>query len=339
EIKGGVEYMRNDVYNLYGRDLHGSYVFASLEDFENGIYDVYNLRTPAAGYSVDDTAAALVYTQLSPFIQDTWQVSDALSLTYGVRVNIPSVKDAPVQTPGFEQAFGYKNDYKLGSDNKVILPRFAFNYTFDTERYSQLRGGIGAFQSMPPMVWLANPYQNNGVTLTSYRSFDPNAVPFSADPYNQNVPAGGSGFNLIDTIDPDFKLPTVWKASLGYDAELPWMGLVASAEFQTIRAKDAPYYQAINIGEVQGYLADGRESYYCTMGSLSSSQKNCGRNPAFSNQSTRLGNTDRGQSNSITLSLDKPMSNGWYGNLSYTQTHASEVGSDGSSQAWSSYQY
>src|SRR5690606_7519031 len=69
------------------------------------------------------------------------------------------------------------------------------------------------------------------------------------------------------------------------------------------------------------------------------SQKNCGRNPAFSNQSTRLGNTDRGQSNSITLSLDKPMSNGWYGNLSYTQTHASEVGSDGSSQAWSSYQY
>ena len=339
EIKGGFDYQRHDVFNLYGRDLHGSYVFESLEDFAAGNYDVYNVRTPSAGFDVNDTAAALVYTQFSPFLQDTWQVNDALSVIYGVRVNIPGVEDAPIRTPGFEEAFGYRNDYKLGSDNKVILPRFAFNYTFDTPRYSQLRGGIGAFQSIPPFVWLANPYQNNGVTLTSYRSFDPDAVPFSPDPNNQNIPPGGSGFNLIDTIDPDFKLPTVWKASIAYDAELPWMGMVASAEFQTIRAKDAPYYQAINIGEVQGYLADGRESYYCTMGSLSSSQKNCDRNPDFSNQSTRLGNTDKGQSNSITLSLNKPLSNGWYGNFSYTQTHASEVGSDGSSQAWSSYQF
>src|SRR3546814_14012921 len=27
---------------------------------------------------------------------------------------------------------------------------------FDTERYSQLRGGAGVFQSIPPFVWLAN---------------------------------------------------------------------------------------------------------------------------------------------------------------------------------------
>src|SRR5690606_25259273 len=31
--------------------------------------------------------------------------------------------------------------------------------------------------------------------------------------------------------------------------------------------------------------------------------------------------------------------NGWYGNLSYTYTKASEVGSENSSQAWSGYQY
>src|SRR5690606_33982085 len=32
-------------------------------------------------------------------------------------------------------------------------------------------------------------------------------------------------------------------------------------------------------------------------------------------------------------------SNGWFGSLSYTRTRATEVGSDGSSQAWSSYQF
>lgn len=339
-IKGGFDYLRHDVYNLYGRDLHGSYVFESLADFANGDYDVYNLRAPAPGFGVDDTAAALVYSQFSPFLQDTWQVNDQLSVTYGVRVNIPKADKAPELSPGFEEAFGFRNDYKLGSSNKVVLPRFSFNYAFDTERYSQLRGGIGAFQSVPPFVWLANPYQNNGgVTALSYRSFDPDAVPFSADPYNQNVPAGGSALRQIDTIDPDFKLPSVWKVSLGYDTELPWYGLVGSVELQSIRSKDAAFYQALNIGESQGQLADGRNSYWCTLGNNSSSNKNCGRNAAYTTNSTFLTNTDEGASTSLTFSLDKPIANGWWGNVSYTYTKATEVGSNASSQAWSSYQF
>lgn len=340
-IKGGFDYLRHDVFNLYGRDLHGSYVFESLEDFAAGNYDVYNLRAPAPGFGVEDTAAALVYSQVSPFLQDSWQVTDNLSVTYGVRVNIPKVDEAPEQAPGFEEAFGFRNDYKLGSDNKVVLPRLSFNYMFDTPRYSQLRGGIGAFQSVPPFVWLANPYQNNGgVTALSYRVFDPTDAPFSPDPYNQNIPSTGSPSNQIDVIDPDFKLPTVWKASLGYDAELPWYGLIGSVELQSIRAKDAAFYQALNIGEVQGTLADGRNSYWCELGgSSSSSNKNCGRNPDFSFNSTRLTNTDEGSSTSLTLALNKPLSDSWYGNISYTYTKATEVGSDASSQAWSSYQY
>ena len=339
-IKGGFDYMRHDVFNLYGRDLYGSYVFESLEDFAAGNYDVYNLRAPAPGFTVEDTAAALVYSQFSPFLQDTWQVNNSLSVAYGVRVNIPKVDDAPEVSPGFEEAFGYRNDYKLGSDNKVVLPRFSFNYMFDTPRYSQLRGGIGAFQSVPPFVWLANPYQNNGgVTALSYRSFDPATVPFSPDPNGQNIPTGGSALRQIDTIDPDFKLPTVWKASLGYDAELPWYGLIGSVELQSIKAKDAAFFKALNIGQAQGTLADGRESYWCDLGSTSRSNANCGANPDYTTNSTVLTNTDKGGSNSLTLSLDKPMSNGWYGNLSYTYTRADEVGSDASSQAWSSYQF
>src|SRR3546814_18941960 len=96
---------------------------------------------------------------------------------------------------------------------------------------------IGSFQSVPPFVWLANPYQNNGVTLLQYRTSNPADAPFSSDPYNQNVPSGGPGSSgglLIDSMDPDFKLPTVWKASLGYDAELPWYGLIGSVEFQRL---------------------------------------------------------------------------------------------------------
>ncbi|MEZ0469628.1 TonB-dependent receptor [Luteimonas salinilitoris] len=338
-IKGGFDYLRHDVFNLYGRDLHGSYVFASVDDFAAGNYDVYNLRRPSAGFTETDTAAALVYSQFSPFLQDTWQVTDNLSLTYGVRMNIPKADKAPVRTPGFEEAFGFPNDYKLGSDNKVVMPRLSFNYMFDTERYSQLRGGAGVFQSIPPFVWLANPYQNNGVTALSYRSFDPADAPFSPDPYNQNVPGGGSPSFQIDSIDPDFKLPTVYKFSLGYDTELPWMGLIGTVELQQIQAKDAVFYQALNLGPAQGTLADGRQYFWCELGSTSSSNRTCGANPDFTTNSTVMGNTNKGSATSMTFALNKPLSENWFGSLSYTFTDAEEVASDGSSQAWSSYQY
>src|SRR3546814_16898108 len=110
-------------------------------------------------------------------------------------------------------------------------------------------------------------------------------------------------------MDPDFKLPTVWKASLGYDAELPWYGLIGSVEFQSIRSRDAAFYRAINIGAynpetgvydgASGVMADGRLSYWCTPGS----GLHCGMNPDYSYQSTILGNTDKGYSNSVTFSL------------------------------------
>lgn len=341
-IKGGLEYLENDVLNLYGRDLHGTYQFNSIADFAAGIYNTYDVRRPAAGFTEADTAAALVYEQFTAYLQDTWQATDQLSMTFGVRVNIPRANKAPQEKPGFEQAFGYSNAYKLGSDNKVVLPRFAFNYQFDTERYSQLRGGVGLFQSVPPFVWLANPYQNNGMTAVAFNSNNPGAYPFSPDPYNQPVPdnLAVAGQAQIDTIDPDFKLPTVYKWSLGYDAELPWYGLVGTVEYQAIKNKDGIFYKAINIGEAQGVLADGRLSYWCNLnGSTSNSNKNCGLNPAYTYNSTQLSNTNKGMSSSITFALTKPLVENWFGGVSYTFTDADEVASDGSSQAFSSYQY
>ncbi|HBK46819.1 MAG TPA: Oar protein [Xanthomonadaceae bacterium] len=343
-LKFGLDYQKTEALNLYGRDLHGVYTFASIDDFEAGRYSYYTVTRPLEGYTEADTAAAITLEQFSPFIQDTWQATDNLSLVYGVRMNIPKAKDAPPEHPLFEEAFGFSNSYKLGSSNKVVLPRFAFNYTFDTPRYSQLRGGAGLFQTTPPFVWLGNPYQNNGVNKGSITrtSYDP-AYPFSPDPYNQPFPEPGTaGYpalgRQVDAIDPDFKLPTAWKFSLGYDAELPWWGLVGTAEILHIKAKDAVFYQALNIGTANGQLFDGRDNYWVVPGGA----KNNGANPNFnsgSNGTTLLGNTDKGESTAVTFALDKPLSNGWYGNISYTYTKANEVGSDTSSQAWSSYQY
>lgn len=346
-IKGGIDYQRNDIYNLFGRTEFGAYTFYGLDDFAAGDYNSYNLYQPAPGYTLDDVAAQWVYSQFSPFLQDTWQVNDKLSVTYGVRVDVPHADHKPLYNAAFEQAFGFPNNNSLGSRNKVVEPRFSFNYDFATPQRMQLRGGLGLFQTTPPTVWMTNPYQNNGLTVASYSSFDPATAPFSADPYNQNIPAGvGNVSGVVDTIAPDFKLPTVWKASLALDRELPW-GLVGSIEAQHIQAKDAIFYQAINIGEPTSdangnpiLLPDGRLQYWKTAGQRGSFRDaNYYRNYAFDPYSTLLTNTSKGASDSLTLALDKPFSDSWYGNLSATFAHATEVNPGNSSQASSGYKF
>lgn len=346
-IKGGIDYQRTQIYNLFGRTEHGAYTFYGLNNFAKANYSSYFLYQPAPGYTLNDVAAQWTYSQFSPFLQDTWQANENLSVTYGVRVDIPHSDHAPLFNAKFLQAFGYRNNSSLGSSNRVVEPRFSFNYNFNTERMTQLRGGVGLFQTFPPTVWMTNPYQNNGLTVASYQSFDPKTAKFSPDAYHQNIPPGTANVSgVVDTIDPNFKLPTVWKATLALDHELPWWGLIGSVELQHIQTRDAIFYKALNIGAptpgANGNpiaLPDGRLQYWKTAGETSRKDTNFYRIPGFDQYSTLLTNTHKGKSDSLTLSLSKPFSENWFGDVSFTLNHATEVNPGNSSQASSGYKY
>jgi hypothetical protein len=337
-IKGGIDYQRNKINNLFGQTEFGQYNFWGLANFQAGNYNKYVLYHPAPGYTLNDIAGKWTYSQYSPFLQDTWQVNEQLSVQYGVRVDIPHSSDAPVENTAFEQAFGYRNNYTVGSGNRVVEPRLSFNYMFDSQYKTQLRGGVGLFQTSPPTVWMTNPFQNNGVTLRNYTTFDPSVAPFSPDPFNQNIPAGG-GAGSIDTIAKDFRLPTVWKSSLAFDRELPWWGMVATAEYQHIKVRDGILYQALNFGAPTGVLPDGREQFWKTPGEASTSADALGnQNRAFSTASTLLTNTHKGKSDSLTLGLSKPFSDSWFGNVSLTFNHATDVDPGTDTIAFNGYQ-
>ena len=62
-------------------------------------------------------------------------------------------------------------------------------------------------------------------------------------------------------IAPDFNLPSVWKANLAFEHELPWYGIVVSAEVLLTDIKDGLFYQTLNVGP--GYIGpDGRALYW-----------------------------------------------------------------------------
>jgi hypothetical protein len=158
-------------------------------------------------------------------------------------------------TPTFNQAafdaFGFDNSATIDG-NDLIQPRFGFNYTFDSDRPMQLRGGIGLFQGASANVWLSNPFTNTGFGYIDYNlssGFPDTAACmqtgqrcFSADPAAQIdlIPEGArTGTQSIDFIDPDLGQPSVWKANLAFDHELPWWGVVGAAELVLTSVKEA----------------------------------------------------------------------------------------------------
>lgn len=356
-IKGGIDYLSNEVADLFGRVLHGLYTFQDLnhdgsvlDELAAGNYAKFSKTIIPGGLTQSDVAGLWTYSQYSPFLQDTWQATDRLSWEFGLRLDIPHADHAPPHQVVWEQHYGFPNNTTLGSKNKVLEPRIAFNYRFDSSRAAQLRGGLGLFQTVPPYGWLTNPYLNNGVTsLVNYSSTNPVTDPFSSDPFNQpglqssDITPGtctATANCQIDVLAPNFKLPTVWKASLAVDAELPWWGLVGSIEYQHLKNRNAIAYLAPNIGTPSGVLPDGRNEYWTIPGVFGGASKpNNGSIPEIYYRSSLLTNTSKGGSDALTLSLAKPFDHGFSGNLSATFSHATEVNTGSSTQAWSNYNY
>ena len=345
-LKGGIDFQQDKIYNLFGRTQFGAYTFWGIDNFEKGIYNQFDLYQPAQGYSLDDVAGAWTLRRYSFFLQDNWQVNERLSLLYGFRVNRYATNDKPVYNPTFEKTYGFRNDQTIDGAT-MVEPRVSFNYAFNTELQTQLRGGVGLFQSNPPTVWMTNPYQNNGMTVATYSIRNSGNAPvgpgtiypgFSPDPFAQNVPPPSNTQMAVDTVAPNFKLPSVWKASLAIDRELPWMGLIASAEYEHIKVRDAIWYQNLNIGAPTGVLPDGRFTYYKNpIGGPTGNTNRANANSKFSVNTTELANTGKGYSDAFTLSLKKPFADEWAASLGVTFANAKEVNPGTSSQASSNY--
>ena len=373
-LKGGFDYERGTYYNLFLQNYFGSYTFedskdinpatnkpfTGLENFAAGNYYQYRYSRPTSG-NLNDVAANFKLRQWGIFLQDTWQVTNNLSVQYGVRIDIPLISDKPQYNPDFAAAVGV--DPKTGqatggfgrtnqttiNGNRVIQPRMSFNYNFDTEHLTQLRGGAGLFISNPPSVWLANIYTNSGATQTQYNCGPTQRAPcnnpatlppFRPDANNQSDGSVGSGQQSVNTLSPGFRLPSVWKMSLGIDKELPWWGLIATADYEHIIVRDAIFYDNLNLGNPTGVLPDGRASYakfFKADPRAKGQQSRYLSNGAFSSTTINLGTTSRGTADSLALSLKKPFSTDWSGMVGFTWSRASEVNPGTSSTASSNY--
>lgn len=227
---------------------------AALEADAPGSYERLVLKEGA------DPDIEFSLLQMAGFLQDEWSLSDALALTLGLRVDWPITLSRPGYNRGAEIDAGVVTD-RLPSANPLLAPRLGLNWSPNTERRLQVRGGVGIFTGTPPMAWLADAYANTGLR-TGFLQCDSLVAPGlqPGAPPAQCLDGDGPGRPDLVVFKDDFRYPQDLRASIAVDRELPF-GFVGTLEAVYTRALQQPALEDINLpvaadpqpGDAEGY--------------------------------------------------------------------------------------
>ena len=258
------------LFDLRAFQLRGSYgiwEFSSLDSLQAGTASRYRITRDTGSV----TAAHGMYQSL--YLGDEWDASARLSLTFGIRSDIPLLYAHPPYVGAVDSTFHVRTDH-VPSRQIQWSPRVGFNVDVTTAGGSrtQLRGGAGLFAGTPPLFWLFGGFAAYGLAARTLQcgALASDAGPAPAfNPDYRNPPAtcggGGQGFAAsapgeIDIIDPTLRYPQVFRASFAVDRVLPF-GLAGTIEGLYTRTMQALFYSGVNLGEPLAVDRDGRLRY------------------------------------------------------------------------------
>ncbi len=288
KIGGQLNYF--DYLNFFFFNQQGQFDFNSLSDFENRIPDDYGRALPNPGpdgqFFTDDDVRPLAEYQTSEiglFFQDTWQVSDRLSITGGVRLDITSFADAAPLNNQLVSDLGLRTDYKPSDTN--ISPRLSFVYDPSGRGRTIIRGGAGLFYGRFPSVLYSNSLLNTGgnqlflfcdgaeAPTPDYQSYtsDPASIPFTC--------AGGGAASPptpdINLFASNFQYPETWKVSAGFEQAIT-DNMKVDVDLLYSKTNKNFYVEERNLLAQQFTSGVEGRPVFCPAGEISSSSGRCG---------------------------------------------------------------
>jgi hypothetical protein len=352
-LVGGFNFQRYESNNLFYPASNGVYIFNSLADFYTAAnQSLANDGKPSTfaparfqfRYSALPGAIEPMQTlksdRLDLYLQDEYNATKDLKLTFGIRANIVGFKNTALENPAIT-AMTFANSEKWNTgvmpETQVLFePRFGFNYNLKGESKTQFRGGTGVFTGRPPYVFLSNQIGNNGV-LTGFIDVSGAAATqygFTADPNKYFIPSTPtlpSTFDLALT-DPNYKFPQVWKSNFAIDQKLPFLGLIASVEYLYNRTLNAVHYYEANLQNPVGTLGgiDNRPRFGGSDATVRVNN-NVSRAAVLTNKNGAF-------HESLTLKLELPYKKGLWGSFAWTTANSKDFMSAGSiaSGSWQS---
>jgi hypothetical protein len=287
--------------------------------------------------------------QIGLYAQDEWTPNDRLTLTAGVRMDVP-FNDKPAQNPALAaNPFLPINTAVFPSGNVLWSPRLGFNFDPTGDGQTILRGGVGYFSGRPPYVWLSNAFVGTGLEQAELTCSGAGVVPaFTIDPAAQpTVCEGGAGATAArpspSYFVDDFKFPQTFRISVGADRRLPG-GVVGTVDFLYAKNVNQLYIQDANLINL-GQNSEGRFMYgqLTTSGTGAFTATPFRLTPASGPDAVGAAvlhsNTPLGRTFSGTVQLQKSFSSGLEFNVGYTHSNAKDAMSLTSSQAFSNYQF
>ena len=368
-LTGGVAFDLQKFGNSYTRMGTGYYRYKSVADFlttgtPNEVAPImYGITYP---YEGQDTYSRINFGLASAYIQDKINLSDRFNFTVGLRAELPMYMNDLTANPSIDNlelldVNGNAKTYSSGEwpKSKVMLsPRFGFNYDVKGDRSLIIRGGTGIFTGRVPFVWLTNMPTNAGVLQNtiepgSYAAVAPwinqvrfqpqdmyyyvknpiyytdnngnQVTPFITNP-NQGAP---SSFALVDQ---DFKMPSVWRSSLGIDYKIPNTPLTFTSDFLYTKDVNAVFQFGANRKVATEKMLEGDRDYYANAAAYTYN------NAIGANSATVLTNTDvKGYSVSATAGFNLSNWHGFSGSAFYTFSEAKEVTANAGSSASSAW--
>jgi outer membrane receptor protein involved in Fe transport len=332
--------------NAFFQAKIGVWAFNSLDSLQAGTAAAFErvLATPARP---DGPVATFNVQQLGLYAQDEWTPTERLTLTAGLRMDVP-FNDKPAQNPALvSNPFLPINTADFPSGNVLWSPRVGFNFDpFGTGR-TILRGGAGYFTGRPPYVWLSNAFVGTGLEQVTLTCTGTTVPAFTPDPASQPTACAGGGTAALPRPSPsyfvtDFKFPQTFRVSLGADHRLPG-GFVATVDLLYSKNVNQLYVQDANLRQ-GGQNAEGRFMY----GTIGSS------GPAFVATPSRIApasgpdaigsavlhtNSPLGRTYMGTIQVQKSFAAGFELNAGYTHSNTKDAISLTSSQAFSNYQF
>lgn len=367
-ITGGAAFEIQKFANNYVRLGTSYYRYNSVADFlttgtPNEVAPInFGVTYP---YQGQDPFARINFGQAALYVQDRYSVKEKLDVTFGIRAELPIYLNELTANPGIndlelidQQGNPKKYDSGNWPKSRIMLsPRIGFSYDAEGDRSLIVRGGTGLFTGRVPFVWLTNMPTNAGVLQNTIEKSDSEiaswigGVTFNRDPYHwvNNPPAGAENVFIqspssgnpssFALVDDNFKMPKVWRSSLGADYQIPNTPLTATVDLLYTKDINSVFQyganRAQNVGKMNYMDGDDREFY--TNADVAYNN-NIGSNSAMVLTNTSV----KGSSYSATFGLMVPNSAaGISGGVYYTYSGAKEVsGNPGSSasSAWANSQ-
>jgi hypothetical protein len=253
-------------------------------------------------------------SQVSFYTQDEFLISDRVTLTAGIRMDLPIYNTNPVDNP-FSRGLTAldQNDKPEVVDQSLLAgakplwsPRVGFNWNASGDRRTQVRGGTGIFTGRVPFVWIGNVISNPGANPNLYPGANGDSIPTSEDAVLQQ------SYDLNAMVD-DFRWPQVWTTDLAVDQQLPWNML---GTLEVIYGKDlnAVYMRNADLVKPVRTLKDGRPYY----GGAGNAELNADGGAGI----YVIDNTDEGSNFNITAQLRKTFSENASASIAYSYNTA-----------------